>query len=170
MKKKLQDTNPGIGNPRFCFLKIYSGILEKIVSLKSFAILFILSFPIITSAQVGIGTTDPKAQLDILATNSSNPTNTDGILIPRINVFPIINPTADQQGLMVFLMATSGTKGPGFYYWDFPTRTWIGVGSNTSGGWTLTGNKGGYTAQHEHTILITNGRPVILTAQNGIWD
>jgi len=37
-------------------------------------------------------------------------------------------------------------------------------------GWTLTGNKGGYVAQHEHTIMVTGGEPVIFTAQNGIWD
>ena len=37
-------------------------------------------------------------------------------------------------------------------------------------GWTLVGNKGGYVAQHEHTILITGGEPVILTEGNGVWD
>jgi len=37
-------------------------------------------------------------------------------------------------------------------------------------GWTLTGNKGGYVAQHEHTIMVTGGDPVIFTEQNGIWD
>ncbi len=36
-------------------------------------------------------------------------------------------------------------------------------------GWTLVGNRGGYVAQHEHTIMVTNGMPVILTAGNGIW-
>ncbi|MGV3540788.1 MAG: type I methionyl aminopeptidase [Rufibacter sp.] len=33
-------------------------------------------------------------------------------------------------------------------------------------GWTLKGNKGGFVAQHEHTILITDGEPVILTEAN----
>ena len=37
-------------------------------------------------------------------------------------------------------------------------------------GWTLVGNKGGYVTQHEHTILITDGAPVILTASNQIWN
>ena len=37
-------------------------------------------------------------------------------------------------------------------------------------GWTLVGNKGGYVAQHEHTILITDDIPVILTSMNGIWE
>lgn len=36
-------------------------------------------------------------------------------------------------------------------------------------GWTLLGNKGGYVAQHEHTIVVTDGKPVILTEANGIW-
>ena len=37
-------------------------------------------------------------------------------------------------------------------------------------GWTMTGNKGGYMAQHEHTIVVTDGKPVILTEMNGIWN
>ncbi|WP_052599296.1 type I methionyl aminopeptidase [Aureispira sp. CCB-QB1] len=35
-------------------------------------------------------------------------------------------------------------------------------------GWTLVGNKGGFVTQHEHTILITDGAPIILTSSNGI--
>lgn len=35
-------------------------------------------------------------------------------------------------------------------------------------GWTMVGNKGGYMAQHEHTIVVTDGSPVILTEMNGI--
>ncbi|MCJ7933452.1 MAG: type I methionyl aminopeptidase [Chryseobacterium sp.] len=37
-------------------------------------------------------------------------------------------------------------------------------------GWTMVGNKGGYMAQHEHTILITDGEPVILTQMNEILN
>ncbi len=37
-------------------------------------------------------------------------------------------------------------------------------------GWTLVGNKGGYVAQHEHTILITDQTPLILTQSNEIWN
>jgi methionyl aminopeptidase len=36
-------------------------------------------------------------------------------------------------------------------------------------GWTLIGNKGGYVAQHEHTIVVTDGAPIILTEMNEIW-
>lgn len=35
-------------------------------------------------------------------------------------------------------------------------------------GWTMIGNKGGYMAQHEHTIVVTDGKPIILTKMNGI--
>ncbi|MTI29340.1 type I methionyl aminopeptidase, partial [Xanthovirga aplysinae] len=39
-----------------------------------------------------------------------------------------------------------------------------------SDNWTLVGNRGGYVAQHEHTIVVTDGKPVILTDSNKIWD
>ncbi len=37
-------------------------------------------------------------------------------------------------------------------------------------GWTMVGNKGGYMAQHEHTIVVTDGTPIILTEKNEIWN
>ncbi|WP_159638823.1 type I methionyl aminopeptidase [Sphingobacterium composti Ten et al. 2007 non Yoo et al. 2007] len=37
-------------------------------------------------------------------------------------------------------------------------------------GWTMVGNKGGYMAQHEHTIVITGENPIVLTKLNDIWD
>lgn len=37
-------------------------------------------------------------------------------------------------------------------------------------GWTMVGNKGGFMAQHEHTIVVTEGEPIILTEMNGIWN
>lgn len=39
-----------------------------------------------------------------------------------------------------------------------------------SDGWTLLGNRGGFVAQHEHTIVITDKEPMILTADNQIWN
>lgn len=44
------------------------------------------------------------------------------------------------------------------------------IADTQADGWTLTGNKGGFVAQHEHTIMVTGGQPVIFTMQNGIWD
>jgi len=37
-------------------------------------------------------------------------------------------------------------------------------------GWTMVGNKGGFMAQHEHTIVITDGKPIVLTEMNEIWN
>ncbi len=34
----------------------------------------------------------------------------------------------------------------------------------------MVGNKGGYMAQHEHTIIVTDEAPVILTHMNGILN
>lgn len=39
-----------------------------------------------------------------------------------------------------------------------------------SDGWTMLGNRGGYMAQHEHTLVVTDGKPMILTSGNGIWS
>jgi methionyl aminopeptidase len=53
-------------------------------------------------------------------------------------------------------------------------ETFISTHSNyavtLNDGWTMVGNKGGYMAQHEHTILITDNNPVILTEKNEIWN
>jgi methionyl aminopeptidase len=37
-------------------------------------------------------------------------------------------------------------------------------------GWTMVGDKGGFMAQHEHTIVVTDGTPIILTEMNGVWN
>ena len=37
-------------------------------------------------------------------------------------------------------------------------------------GWTMVGNMGGFMAQHEHTIVVTDGKPIILTEMNEIWN
>jgi methionyl aminopeptidase len=44
------------------------------------------------------------------------------------------------------------------------------IAETQTDGWTLLGNKGGFVAQHEHTIMVTGGQPEIFTSQNGIWD
>lgn len=37
-------------------------------------------------------------------------------------------------------------------------------------GWTLVTNDGSFVAQHEHTILVTDTVPVVLTETNNIWN
>jgi SO2946-like, C-terminal domain len=83
-------------------------------------------------SQVGIGNTNPKSILDIQVKDPATPTNTDGLLIPRVDTFPGVDPTVAQQGMLVFLTTTSEGKTPGFYYWDFPTLSWIGLNSSSA--------------------------------------
>ncbi len=53
-------------------------------------------------------------------------------------------------------------------------ETFISTDSNVAvelnDGWTMVGNKGGYMAQHEHTIIVTDGKPIILTQMNEILN
>ena len=93
---------------------------------------FVLSllFLNVTNAQVGIGTTNPNAILDISASNQATPANTDGILIPKIDEYPAINPTAVQDGMLVYVTG-NGSVVKGFYYWDNTTSSWISFSGPT---------------------------------------
>ncbi len=63
--------------------------------------------------------------LDIRASNQVNPTNSDGILIPRIDVFPSADPELEQNGMLVFL-----TSGDSFYFWKAAISSWIALSEN----------------------------------------
>ena len=85
------------------------------------------------TAQVGINTTDPKAQLDVTIDNPTAPEPTDGILIPRISNFPVTNPSNDQHGMMIFLSSQKGEFSPGFYWWNSSAGKWEAMaGKGTS--------------------------------------
>jgi hypothetical protein len=74
--------------------------------------------------------------LQIASSNQATPVNTDGIIIPKIDAFPTTNPTALQQGMMVYLTTAVGVNNPGFYYWDNIFVTWKPLGN----AWNLKGN------------------------------
>lgn len=139
---------------------------------KTFYLLILLFFGITLQAQVGINTTNPEAQLDIRSSNQATPTNTDGILIPKVDAFPAINPTAAQQGMLVYLTTTSGTDLPGFYYWDNTTTDWIPIGNNNSTNWRLNGNAitgtefVGSTTNFPLQFRVNNIRSGLLDIQN----
>jgi len=48
--------------------------------------------------------------------------------------------------------------------------TWSTLAVTAADGWTMVGNKGGYMAQHEHTLVVTDGEAMILTEGNGVWN
>ena len=92
-------------------------------TLKISIFVFALILPFFALSQVGIGTITPNAQLEIKSTNQATPSNTDGILIPKIDEFPSTSPTASQDGMMVYVTG-SGTPSKGYYYWDNVAATW----------------------------------------------
>ncbi|MCT8340670.1 tail fiber domain-containing protein [Flavobacteriaceae bacterium TK19130] len=88
----------------------------------------------VSHAQVGINNTTPQSSLDITATDVSNPSNTDGILIPRVDNFPATNPGASQDGMMVFATG-NGTPTKGFYYWDNTSSSWLAMAGSSDIDW-----------------------------------
>jgi methionyl aminopeptidase len=42
------------------------------------------------------------------------------------------------------------------------------LAEETEDGWTMIALDGGFVAQHEHTIIVTEAEPIVLTAANGI--
>ncbi|WP_456440212.1 tail fiber domain-containing protein [Psychroserpens sp.] len=82
------------------------------------------------NAQVGIGNTNPQAILDIAASNIASPSNTDGILVPRVDDFSLTDPTSVQDGMLIFITG-NGTPTKGFYYWDQISTSWVEI---TTGG------------------------------------
>lgn len=90
------------------------------------------------SAQVGIGTTEPKASLDITSSDATNPSSTDGLLIPKIDNFPSTNPGTDQDGMMVFVTG-NGVPAKGFYYWNNGTTSWVNIQGSQDTDWLESG-------------------------------
>lgn len=91
--------------------------------------LIVLFFQVLityTYSQVGIGTTNPQSQLDIRASNQISPNPTDGILIPKIDLFPLSNPTEVQDGMLVYVTG-NGTISKGFYYWNNSLSAWTSI-------------------------------------------
>ena len=133
--------------------------------LLSFCLLFAT---IISFAQVGIGTTTPNAQLEVASSNQAAPANTDGMLIPKIDDFPATNPTASQQGMLVYLTTAttflSTARTPGFYYWDFPTLNWIVIQTSTNANWNILGN--GSTNAATNFLGTTDNTDFVLKRNN----
>ena len=105
-------------------------IKTKVSKLKAIFLIFLLT-SVFSFSQVGINTTNPQAELDIRSSNQAMPSNTDGILIPRIDEFPVTNPTASKDGMLVFVTG-NGIPIKGFYYWDNAVVNWILINSNSS--------------------------------------
>ncbi|PTX42350.1 hypothetical protein C8P64_2778 [Christiangramia gaetbulicola] len=101
--------------------------------MKNFIYSFLIMCCFTLTAQVGIGNSDPKAQLDISATNKEDPASIDGILIPRIDKFPVENPGAAQHGMLIFLDKDVIGSASGFYFWNASETKWKAITPAASG-------------------------------------
>lgn len=88
--------------------------------MKKYYFFSFLIISLLLKSQVGINTNNPKALLHINPLSSSTSSGEDGILIPRIENFPAVNP--QRLGQIVFLKDNK-TLNNGFYYWD--GNNWI---------------------------------------------
>ncbi|MFM9988884.1 hypothetical protein [Flavobacterium sp.] len=113
----------------------------KKINYLNCVLLLLLSSPIFVTAQVGIGNTNPQGALDITTDTATNPTNADGLLIPRValsatTIETVITPTESE---MVYNIATINDVTPGYYYWN--ATKWIRLTtSEEKDKWSLTGN------------------------------
>ncbi|NHN26841.1 hypothetical protein FIA58_014240 [Flavobacterium jejuense] len=101
---------------------------------KKYLSMVSLLFCSLMLGQVGINTTSPSAMLDIKSTDYSNPSPKDGLLIPRVNNLSQINPSMDQDGMLIYLsnnlIKNSRVYPKGFFYWDNSNTDWIPVSSD----------------------------------------
>jgi hypothetical protein len=71
--------------------------------MKTTLFALLAAMPIAMQAQVGIGTTNPQATLDIRENNPASPTSEAGIAIPQISVLPS---SGNRAGQLVYLTTT----------------------------------------------------------------
>lgn len=108
-----------------------------------YSILIFSSF--LAKAQVGIGTTDPQATLDIRDPNPSSPTGAAGIAIPQVDTIPS---SGNRAGQLIYLTTTN-------LYYYYNGSSWNPLQTQV---FTLGDVKNGYqTADHNGWVLL-NGR------------
>lgn len=93
-----------------------------------------------TFAQVGIGTTDPKASLDVVGEPTVT-TSLDGVIPPRISKADLgaKTYTAEQNGALVFVDEVNASAAnqvsevfdKGYHYFDAPNDRWYAVTNYT---------------------------------------
>lgn len=114
-------------------------------------------------AQVGIKNSTPKSIVDIEASNSGTPANTDGLLVPRIDAFPATSPGVDQDGMISFLSTTQGNFKKRHHYWDNALGKWIPFGGEWMDGYNqnyehLTYVKQAFAENQKDVVILDNGR------------
>ncbi|MVO09503.1 hypothetical protein GOQ30_10070 [Flavobacterium sp. TP390] len=97
-------------------------------------IIFLIVFPFLLQAQVGINTTSPHSSsiLDITATDK-------GLLVPRISITNLNNSApVTSPAVSLFVYNTNISTGVGFYYWN--GTQWIPFSGVSDNDWVIIGN------------------------------
>lgn len=95
-----------------------------------YSTLFVFCFLSNGYSQVGIGTQDPQATLDVRGVNHNGTvTALDGVLVPRVNS---LGTGGSQEGQLVYLIADVGALKKGFYHWNGSNWSAFSKSSTTS--------------------------------------
>lgn len=80
-------------------------------------------------SQVGVGTPNPQATLDVQGVNHNGAvTANDGVLVPRVSS---LGTAGSQEGQLVYLIADVGALKKGFYHWNGSTWSTFSKSSST---------------------------------------
>ncbi len=101
--------------------------------MKNFIFILSILTGLCSFSQVGIGTSNPQAQLDIISDSPSNPSVIDGLLIPRIDKFPTTNPGSNQHAMLIYLTKTVNEYPKGFYFWNNSEIKWETISGTSFG-------------------------------------
>ena len=110
---------------------------------QQFLVLLFFTAPLITFAQVGIGTTDPKAALDVVSTDT-------GFIMPRVSDHTTLSVGVDQIGMQVYNTTTNSI-------WFYDGTGWEAISGETQAAvslWKSSTNDGDY---EENDVINYNG-------------
>jgi hypothetical protein len=111
---------------------------------KIFCTILIFS-SFIANAQVGIGTTDPQATLDVREPSPSSPAAAAGIAVPQVNVLPS---SGNRAGQLIYLTTTN-------LYYYFNGSSWNPFINQV---FTIGDVKYGYQSTDHSGWVLLNGR------------
>ncbi len=133
---------------------------------KKLLCMAILVISLSYKSQVGIGTATPKSTLDITAKNATgSSTNTDGILIPRVDRQRALSMTSVEPSTLIYVNnistgtaigQASNIDAVGFYYFDGSTSKWTKLSTDSNiynANGSLTGNR--TVVQGANTLAFT---------------